>query len=258
MMPIALFAVHLILAVLLFFFMNWIGRHSVLSDSYYQLTYFSRHDEAPAFNVVFRVLTPVVFLVVVAACLHLAQQSQYVDRLYMVVVYQQLLRWAYLGVMARTGLLRWRVQFTIAAATFALAWLAHREILNSPARLLPDLDNVSGELWVIVALFLYKLTDRIYAPADANAKKKGEYLSSRYSELKRRFGPIVAGESTGEEVEALVYAVMIYETLTGLSWFKDWSACSESGEDAAPTVPCKYNQRCRSLTRRRCGWVRSV
>lgn len=56
---------HLLLAGVLFFLMNWVGRHASISVSYYQITYFSRYDEAPAFNVVFRVLAPVVFMIIV-------------------------------------------------------------------------------------------------------------------------------------------------------------------------------------------------
>jgi len=46
--------VHLLLAVGLFLLMNWIGQHSV-PLGYMPLSLFSKADEAPAFNHVFRV-----------------------------------------------------------------------------------------------------------------------------------------------------------------------------------------------------------
>ncbi len=52
---------HVLLAALLFMIVNWIGRHSIASG-YHQLTLFAKVDEAPAFNFVFRVLAPTVFL----------------------------------------------------------------------------------------------------------------------------------------------------------------------------------------------------
>jgi hypothetical protein len=205
--------------------MNWVGKHSVLSDRYYQITYFSRHDEAPAFNLVFRILAPVVFLIVTAAILYVSRLDRFVDRLYMVVVYQQIIRWLYLILMGRGRLVRWPVQVSTAVVTVVLAWLAYEQILVSPTRLLPDFDNISGELWIIVLLFLYKMVDRVYTPVEGNAKRKEQYLVSRFEDLRSRYGHLIANQLDDGEVESLVYAVMIYETFNRprtVRWIETW------------------------------------
>lgn len=103
--------------------MNWIGGHSVISSNYYQISYFGGHDEAPVFNIVFRVLTPIVYLVLAAAVLYSLGLRVYGEQIYLVVVYQILLRWGYNIIYGRRLLLRWRLQFSIAAVTVLLSYL---------------------------------------------------------------------------------------------------------------------------------------
>ena len=64
-----LFWVHGGLAIALFGGVNWLGRHAVKAG-YLQLSLYAQADEAPAFNFVFRVLAPVVYLHIVAAVLY--------------------------------------------------------------------------------------------------------------------------------------------------------------------------------------------
>ena len=53
---------HFALAVALFFIVNWIGARAI-SVGYMQMDIVIQEDTAPAFNFLFKVLAPVVFLV---------------------------------------------------------------------------------------------------------------------------------------------------------------------------------------------------
>jgi hypothetical protein len=204
--------VHLMLAVVLFFLLNWIGGHATVTTRYYQITYFSRHDEAPAFNIIFRVLAPVVYIVIVGAMLYGLGRPRYVAALYMVVVYQQAIRWSYLLLYGRRLLVRWRVQFAIAAASTTLAVAIYRVIVSNPARLLPDSQNLANELWLVILAFIYKVADQSQVSANANIQKKEHYLARRYEGLRAEFGDVIAKWVPSRQVEPLVYAVLIYET----------------------------------------------
>jgi hypothetical protein len=211
-MPADIVVVHLLLAAALFFMMNWIGAHAVVTERYYQITYFSRYDDAPAFNIAFRVLAPVVYIVIVGAVLHSGDLSRYVTALYMIVVYQQVLRWGFLVSFERRLLLRWRTQATIALATVALSVAVYRLIISNPTRLLPRFDNLANELWLLIIIFLYKLVDRVHTPAEGNRLQKERYLASRYEVLRARFGTVVQQLVPQPKLLPLVYAVLIYET----------------------------------------------
>ena len=56
---------HFALAVALFFIVNWIGARAI-SVGYMQMDIVIQEDTAPAFNFLFKVLAPVVFLVLCA------------------------------------------------------------------------------------------------------------------------------------------------------------------------------------------------
>ena len=62
------FLVHLGLAIILFFTVNWLGKRSA-SFGYMHLSVFVRSDPAPAFNFIFRVFCPVVYLFFCFRCL---------------------------------------------------------------------------------------------------------------------------------------------------------------------------------------------
>lgn len=207
-----LIVVHGLLAAVLFFLMNWLGGHAVITASYHQITYFSRYDEAPAFNVVFRILSPVVYIVIVGALLYSIGLAQYVSAIYLVVVYHYVIRWGYLAVFGRIRLVRWRVQGPIAVVAIAASILIYRQIISNPARLLPDFDSLTNELWLVIIVFLYKLFDSNYAPEEGNSAQKKAYLNARYNELSRKFGRIVSEEVKDRKLQPLVFAVLIYES----------------------------------------------
>ena len=57
---------HIALSVLLFFIVNWLGaRSSVLG--YMQMSIGMKEDTSPMFNYLFKVLAPVVYIVLIAA-----------------------------------------------------------------------------------------------------------------------------------------------------------------------------------------------
>jgi len=215
---------HTLLACLLFFFMNWIGGHATVAASYYPVSYFSRYDEAPAFNILFRVLTPVVYVVVVAAVLYSLGLAEFVSNIYLVVAYHALIRWGYNLVMGRKGLVRWGRQLATAGTTLTIAYLAYQQIVSNPSRLLPDFATMANEVWIIIILFVYKLFEQIKVAPDANQTRKFRFLRDRYDFHSQRFGLVVNQEVQQlPKLEPLVYAVLIYETFnrpTVVQWLE--------------------------------------
>ena len=60
--------IHLLLAIILFYLVNWIGAKSrPLDFGYVQMSVGLQDDTAPLFNYFFKVLAPVIFMILVAA-----------------------------------------------------------------------------------------------------------------------------------------------------------------------------------------------
>lgn len=210
-MSLDVLAVHVLLALVLFFVANWLGKYSV-SSGYHALTLFENTDEAPAFNFTFRVVTPLVFIAVVAAVLYGVGLDHWVQQFYLVVLYYFGLRWLYALIVGRGRLLNWTRQLVTALVTGAAAYLLYIHVLAHRGTLLPDAASLNSNLWVLIIIYLYTVANRIpLANAGALARRKS-YIFHRYHTLHAAFSLDVSATAQNSSEEALVYAVMIYET----------------------------------------------
>lgn len=211
-MTASLVAVHVLLAVLLFFLVNWIGRHSI-SSGYLQLSLFAKADEAPAFNFLFRVLAPVVYLVLVAALLYSVGLDVFVHEIFLVAVYYVVIRWMFNIVTERGRLLNWPSQLVVGAAVCSLAYLTDSRIIAHREQLLPDFSAMAPSLWLVVLVFLYQTLNRITVSHEGTLRRKSNYLSYRFDALNARYGTILDQETRQNRcITELAYAVLIYET----------------------------------------------
>jgi hypothetical protein len=217
-------AVHVLLAVILFFLMNWMSGLPIIRSHYYHVSYFSQYETAPAFNIVLRVLSPVVYVIIVSATLYAFGLDVYVENIWLVALYHiVLVRWGFNLAYGRRLLLAWRTQLGIAAFSTAIAYVAYRQVLLDRARLLPDPANLANELWIAVLLFIYKLLDQVSPKIQDNTELQQRYFRRSYQRLRRRFGGIVDGELLDQRLHPFAYAVLIYEGFNRpplVQWFE--------------------------------------
>lgn len=202
--------IHIALAIILFFVTNWIGKHS-LTLGYLQLSMFVRADEAPALNFILRVLTPIVYLVIVAAAAYAAGLDFVTRAMYLVVLYYFAFRLSYNLITGRARLLNWRLQFVYILTSSSAAWLVHKYFISTKNNLLPDFNSMANELWVVVIGFLYLLFNRISVDTSGAERRRQGYLRHRYKAYKQRYGDLVSASTSDTKTEVLIYAVMIYE-----------------------------------------------
>jgi hypothetical protein len=205
-----LFLLHATLAILLFFVTNWIGKHSV-TLGYIEMSVFSKADEAPAFNFILRVLTPVVYLVIVAAIAYAAGFDAITHAMYLVVIYYFAFRLAFNLLTGRARLLNWRLQAVYVLTSCSSAWLAHKYLISGKANLLPDVSSMANHVWVVIIGFLYLLFNGIRGDRSAAERRHLGYLRHRYDLYKRKYSDLVTANAPDENTETLIYAVMIYE-----------------------------------------------
>jgi len=82
-------ALHVALALALFLVLNWIGKHAE-TQGYLTLNLFLKRDEAPAFNLLFRIFGPIIFIILAASLLYAANLDRY-DRLAESIIYSILI-----------------------------------------------------------------------------------------------------------------------------------------------------------------------
>ena len=95
--------VQLFLGILLFFLINWVGKHS-FSVGYVEITLFTNNEEAPAFNFLIRVLSPLIYILITAALLYAVNLDEYVNNFYLVNIYYIVFRLVFNLINSSCGL----------------------------------------------------------------------------------------------------------------------------------------------------------
>ena len=203
--------VHLVLALTLFGAINWIGSHAKPSG-YISLSVFVKKDEAPAFNFLFRVLGPIVFVVLAAALFYWLNWDGLVEGIWRVVLYHLAFRLAFNLVLNRALLLNWGREALIWAASLGVIVPLYEHVISVRQYLLPDAQSITNELWVIVVLFIYSTLNNIQLRPEASAKRKDRYLRSSYQALHSKYHDIVADAAPDRFAESIIYTIMVYES----------------------------------------------
>lgn len=204
---------HLLLAVIEFFVINWLGKHSI-SSGYYQITFVQNYEDAPLFNLVFRVLAPSVYLVLCSALLYQVGGDSMVLNIWRVTPLYFAFRWSFNISLGRARLLVWPNQFAIAAIASALSVVVYREFLSARELVVPSARGLVDELWIVVILFLYQTFRNVspFGSTDALRSRRTLYLRAAYKSAREKYHATISGESRHRYTELLAYSVLIYES----------------------------------------------
>ncbi len=205
-----IYLIQFLLGVGLFFLINWIGKHSY-SIGYMEISIFVKTEEAPALNFLIRVLTPIVYIIIVSTILYYFSLDKYVTNIFLVNVYYIAFRLIFNLSTNRGLLINWYRQFLYWGAIIILSYFTYDKLIISKANILPDFTTVANELWIIILIFVFQLTNNIRLPQDGTIKRKHNYLKSRYVHFKKRYGSIIKETTQNEILESIVYAILIYE-----------------------------------------------
>jgi hypothetical protein len=205
--------IYFLLAVLEFFVLNWMGKHSIASG-YHRISFIQTVEDSPLFDVVFRVLAPTVFLVVTAAAWYALGFDAIVKHYWWVTVCYFAVRWSFNLVMGRAKLLNWGKQLLVASLAIALSVAVAEKLLVSRDAVLPSARALTDELWIVVIGFLYLTGTRVSWPTigPSAEERKNAYIAERYRTFRKRFGHVIHQVSDGPLSEASSYAILIYES----------------------------------------------
>lgn len=195
------------LGVLLFFIINWIGKHSY-SIGYMSISVFAKVEEAPAFNFLIRVLTPTVYLIISASILYSLKLDKYISQFYLVSLYYIIFRLSFNLLTGRGLLLNWYRQLLYWVAILVVSYFAYTKLIISRENLLPDFTTLANELWIIILIFLFHITNNVRLSSNGTIQRKEKYLTTMVNSFKSKFGDIVDEKVSNEQIKGLIYAVL--------------------------------------------------
>ena len=105
-------AIQGVVTVIMFFVTNWLGGHTPVDRGYVTLSLIAADDTMPAFNFVFKTLTPLVQYIFFIALFQLVTPLAFLlANSYMIIVYYWLLRGLYYILRGAFHLANWPVFF---------------------------------------------------------------------------------------------------------------------------------------------------
>lgn len=210
----------IVTAIILFFLINIIGKFAPTDLRYFQITNFLETDEAPAFNFSFRILTPIVFIIILSAFLYSINLDYYVKDIYLISVYYVLFRAIFNIAISRSLLVNWKKQILYALCIIGLTYFIYGKIIITKQNLLPDFTNIANELWIIILFFLYNLINSVQVPNNGAEKRKFNYVSSTYKQLRKKYAIILDKVSPNIRFHQIAYSIMIHENFNRPKLFR--------------------------------------
>jgi len=203
--------VQFFLGVFLFFIINWIGKHSY-SIGYMEISIFVKTEEAPALNFLIRVLSPIVYIIIISAILYYLKLDKYVYNLYIVNIYYIIFRLIFNIVTGRAKLLNYYRQMLYWFAIIVISYFTYENLIKFKTNILPDFTTIANELWIIIMVFIFQVTNNIRLSKDGTAKRKFEYLKFKYIYFKKKYGSEIEYITEGSILlEKVAYSIIIYE-----------------------------------------------
>jgi len=192
-LPMSVVIIHLALAIILFFVVNWIGEHSS-SFGYLQLSILPRIDQAPAFNWMLRTMAPTVYIVLIATLCYVTRHETLVRGIWLVSVFYFPIRVLYNVALGRFLLLNWISIVGQTVLGISASYLAYVHLILPKTPLLPSAESVRDQLWIIIALFFYATFNNIRTSNASGLRRKNRYIESQFKELKQKYGSLVDGQ----------------------------------------------------------------
>lgn len=202
-----LVATHFLLALFLFFVVNWIGRHA-MSIGYVQMSVIVQHDNAPAFNFLFRILSPIVYLVICATLLQYLNCS--IKYCYFIVIDYWIIRVLFINFTNRIVLTNWKTQFLYWISSIGLALWIYK-LLEDVEAILPTPRALLDQLWILIILFVYSIFNKIEHSNASTIRRKNNYLRLKYHKFNQKYGADIVAFFHNNVYEAITYSIMIYE-----------------------------------------------
>ncbi|MBK3519621.1 hypothetical protein [Carboxylicivirga marina] len=201
---------HIILGIVLFFIINWIGKHS-FSVGYMQISVFVKDDNAPAFNVLVRILSPVVYILIISVILYKLNLDSFVKNIYMISIYYLVFRLVFNLITNRGLLINWGRQIFYWCSIVLSSFYVYKELIIEKKNLFPDLSTWTNQIWIIVLIFIYSVFNRISLSQKGTIRRKNRYLENRYGKFNTKYGIYIDENIDNIKLKMIAYAIMIYE-----------------------------------------------
>ena len=200
-----------VIAGVIFFVTNWLGGHTPVDRGYVTLSLIAADDTMPAFNFVFKTLTPLVQYILFIALFQIVTPLAFLlANSYMIIVYYWLYRGLYYILRGAFYLANWLVFFLYAIVSIGLAMWIYG-FVESVDSILPGKEALRDQLWILIAIFVYQVVNGLQINRTGTEDRKRRYALRKYHEFVKKYSGVVDAYCEHVVDADLLYAIMIVE-----------------------------------------------
>jgi hypothetical protein len=108
-------------------------------------------------------------------------------------------------------LLNWGEYIFQSVIIILFSYFIYIQFIANKQTLLPDLANITNELWILIMLFLYKILNDISISDNGTKRRKNNYCMSMLKYFKKKYGHIIDKNINNDYITGLTYAILIIE-----------------------------------------------
>ena len=203
--------IQIVAAFVIYYITNWLGGHTPSDRGYMTLSLVIEEDTMPAFNFVFKTLTPVVlYTFYIAICQSVSFLTHLCSNSYLVMVYYWLWRMVYYSVHEVWRLVNYKSFILYVIVTIALSVWVY-EFSEKVQSLFPSKDALRDQIWILIAIFIYQVLNRLKINREATEDRKQRYIMRQYKSLSKKYEDLILSQCTTLVDQGLVYSIMIVE-----------------------------------------------
>lgn len=204
-------AIQSVVAFVIYYITNWLGGHTPASRGYMSLSLVIEEDTMPAFNFIFKTLTPIVlYIFYMAICQSSASLTFMACNSYMVIVYYWVWRLLYYIFHGILCLVNWLTFFMYIIVTIGLAMILY-SYAESVDTILPSKNALRDQLWILIAIFVYQVLNNLRINRAETEERKRRYVLHKHAEFQKKYGDVISADCDTLVDEGLVYSIMIME-----------------------------------------------
>ncbi|MCX6165997.1 MAG: hypothetical protein NTU73_14240 [Ignavibacteriae bacterium] len=190
--------------------MNWFGKKAK-GIGYTEITIFIQKEDNPAFNFIYRVLFPSVFLILISSSIKSINNERYIYDIYLVTIYSFLIRIIYNILSGRALLVDWRKVLLYSISSILLSYFVNIKIINK-INFLPDFNTMTNELWILIFIFIYHIFNKTNFFKNNEEQRKLRYIKKSYCKYIKEFGSIINEIVDNNKLKLIIYSIIIHES----------------------------------------------
>lgn len=205
------FLMHLALSFVIVWISTSLGKLMMrYSQEYQPITNLFSSDNSTGFNVIYRILFTPVVIVSVSVLAYMLNFEILTKSIWIVAVFVFVVQLLLIAAIGRWRLVDKKKFFILHIISILLTYYLYSAAISKGLQyLLPDLQSIRTELWIIIVLFVYGIFRKIPEKRSAAESRKNKYLRAKSEHFRKKYRFILDKYSEG--MSDILIAIMIYE-----------------------------------------------